>query len=424
MNHKFKKKRFMNVVFYLRKNRSDKNGLGVIYWYLSFGGQESKPYSSEIKVYPKNWRKGKITGNNAKPYNDALDNVRADITNVFNECKSNFSHIQEIAEKYKGTIKQDITFLELYDMLVERKILEKKKPKTIETYETFRKCWLKRYLKSIKQENLLATQFTHIHLEGIYEMMLNSEGVESGEYIKHQLSKVRATIQLGYSKGIIEKDAVAKYKIHIPTDKKEYVYLEISEIEALERLEFLPQESHLKRTRDLFLLQCYTGLAYSDLGNFNNELHLSKKLDWKWIFKNRVKTDISQYIPLLPEPIKVLERLDYDTKPPLGHLYNQRIRICASRAGIKKYLVSHYGRNSLGAYLINKGVQLQFVSRVLGHKSINTTQRVYAKVIDTWGLKDEFNRVFRNQQPQKTKIDNTQNVFSTGKISFTYSYSN
>ncbi len=415
----------MNVVFYLRKNRSDKNGLGVIYWYLSFDGQESKPYSSEIKVYPKNWRKGKITGNNAKPYNDALDNVRADITNVFNECKNSLSHIQEVAAKYKGIAKQNITFLELYDLLIERKILEKRSIKTIETYETFRKCWLKKYLKSIKQENLLATKFTHVHLEGIYEMMLNSKDVESGEYIKHQLSKVRATIQLGYSKGVIEKDAVAKYKIHIPTDKKEYVYLEISEIEALERLEFLPQESHLKRTRDLFLLQCYTGLAYSDLGNFNNELHLSKKLDWRWIFKNRVKTDIPQYIPLLPEPIKVLERLDYDTKPPLGHLYNQRIRICASRAGIKKYLVSHDGRNSLGAYLINKGVQLQFVSRALGHKSINTTQRVYAKVIDTWGLKDEFNRVFRTQntqEPQEPKQESSKPL-STKSINFTYSYS-
>ena len=421
MNYKFKKNRFMNVVFSMRKSHLNKNGNVPIYWYLSYNGQRSKTYSTGIRVNIENWRRNHATGHNAKPINDALDNLRADLTDVFNQNKNQISHIQEIADIYLGKEKDEPTFLELFDMLIERKVVEGKAKDTIRTYRTFRNIWLVPYLKSIDKEYLLAKHFTHIHLEGVYKKML--EAGKGGAYIDHSTSKVKAAIKLGYGCGILEKDAVASYSLIAPKKVKKYVFLEQSELQQLEQLTFLPKEKDLERVRDLFVLQCYTSLSYGELFGLS-EKNLEKKNDWQWVFKRRIKTDIRQHIPLLPKAIELLRKLNFDTVPVKNKDYNDRIRICAKMAKITKYLHSHIARNTCGAYLLNEGISMEVVSRVLGHTNIRYTQRVYAKIIDTWRVKDEFDKVFRNKELQEQPQEQPQKTVSTGKMSFTYSYSN
>ncbi|WP_375559660.1 hypothetical protein ACE193_18275 [Bernardetia sp. OM2101] len=75
----------MNVVFSLRKDQKAKNGLTVIYWYISHNGMRSKKYSTGIRIIDKFWKRKYATGINAKPVNDALDNLRADLTSKFNQ---------------------------------------------------------------------------------------------------------------------------------------------------------------------------------------------------------------------------------------------------------------------------------------------------------------------------------------------------
>ncbi len=384
----------MNVVFSLRKDQKSKNGLAVIYWYVSYNSKRSKKYSTGIRVNEKFWKQKYATGQNAKPVNDALDNLRADLSDLYNQKRNTISHIQEIADEYNGVGKVHLTFLQLYDLLVEKKKNEKRKEATIDTYITFRNIWLKQYLKSIKNENILADDFSYIHLEGIYELMLKSDSIDSNDYIKHQLSKIRATVKLGYSKGLIQQNRVALHEINIEPDNKEYVYLDIEDIKQLEQLTFLEEESILKRDRDLFLLQCYTGLSFNELIHFKKS-NLKFSDGWTWIEVNRGKTNGLQLIPLFDKSLEILKEFDYVLPKLLQHKYNPNIRVCAYRANIKKYLHSHIGRTTAGAFLLNKGVSLQVVSRFLGHKSVKTTEKYYAKIIDTWRVKDEFNRVFR-----------------------------
>lgn len=384
----------MNVVFSLRKDQISENGVAVIYFYVSDKGKRSKKRSTGVSVYEKYWKKKFAIGRNSKPINDALDDIRADIKTIYNEYKDRIKNIQEIVDKYKGIEKVATTFLDLYDLLVEKKTKEKKAKSTIETYITFRDCWIKKYLQSIKSENLLATDFTHVHLEGIYDMMLSSKKIKSNDYIKHQLSKARAAITLGYSRGFIQNDAVAQYDIHIEADEKEYVYLDIEEVERLEQLTFSEKERILERDCKLFLFQCYTGLSFNELIHFDKK-QIVEKDGWTWIQVNRGKTNGLQLVPLFDKALKILEDFEYSFPKLYQHKYNPNIRSCAYRARIDKYLHSHIARNTCGAFLLNMGVTLQVVSRVLGHKSIKTTERYYAKIIDTWRVKDEFNRVFR-----------------------------
>ena len=148
------------------------------------------------------------------------------------------------------------------------------------------------------------------------------------------------------------------------------------------------------------MIQCYTGLAYGDLAGFSKEDHYKvaeNEEDWDWLIKKRGKTDIYQQIPLLPNGMRFLKKVNFDTKPVTGHVYNKNLRICIKMARINKYLTSHISRNTLGALLLNSGITVKTVSRVLGHKTVRYTEKVYAKVIDEWLVKNEFDRVFRNK---------------------------
>ena len=163
MSHKFKKKRFMNVVFSLRKDQKSKDGEAIIYWYLSYNGQKSKRLSSGIKIHEKYWQSKFAIGVNAKPINDALENLKADLTNIFNQYNEDISHIQEIATIYNKGFDR-ITVLELYDLLLERKKSENWKLGTIKVYKSFRNVWLVPFCKSVGTP-FYADTFRPKHLE-------------------------------------------------------------------------------------------------------------------------------------------------------------------------------------------------------------------------------------------------------------------
>ena len=49
--------------------------------------------------------------------------------------------------------------------------------------------------------------------------------------------------------------------------------------------------------------------------------------------------------------------------------------------GIKKPLHTHIGRHTAATYLLNKGVPVEAVAKILGHSDIKQTQH-YAKLLD------------------------------------------
>ena len=58
-----------------------------------------------------------------------------------------------------------------------------------------------------------------------------------------------------------------------------------------------------------------------------------------------------------------------------------RLKVLADAAGVDKPISSHWARHTCGMLLLNKGVSMEVVAKILGHSSIKTTERVYAKVL-------------------------------------------
>ena len=142
----------------------------------------------------------------------------------------------------------------------------------------------------------------------------------------------------------------------------------------------LPNKS-LRNIRNLFVIQCLTGLSYSDIMSFDfSTVKVDEKGNY-YINEKRNKTGVEYCTVLMPDVMKIVN--SYNGKLPRysNQQYNQRLKLVAHYAGIDKEIASHWGRRTCGMLLLNKGVSMEIVSKVLGHSSIRTTEAVYAKIL-------------------------------------------
>ena len=138
-------------------------------------------------------------------------------------------------------------------------------------------------------------------------------------------------------------------------------------------------------------LSCYTGFAYVDVACLKRE-HIKTGADGKkWLIKNRRKTDISERVPLLPPVERILDKYaDYSTMSPSEKLLpvpsNQKVNAylkkLADICGIKTKITFHIARYTFATTVtLENGVPIDSVSKMLGRRSIKTTQ-IYARVTD------------------------------------------
>lgn len=140
----------------------------------------------------------------------------------------------------------------------------------------------------------------------------------------------------------------------------------------------MPTQS-LERVRDLFVLQCLTGLAYSDLMDFD-VTKIKQAGGDRLLTGRRMKTGVDYCVYLLPEAEKIISK--YGVLPRYSNVqYNLRLKAVAQCAGVDKPISSHWGRRTCGMLLLNRGVSMETVSRVLGHQSIKTTESIYARIL-------------------------------------------
>ena len=164
-------------------------------------------------------------------------------------------------------------------------------------------------------------------------------------------------------------------------------------MEELKKLEKKEVElTRLATVRDIFVFACYTGLSYSDVFALTtNNIRLGIDGE-KWIITHRIKNNQQVRVPLLPLAEAVVEK--YKGNPRIevtGKLLptfsnqkmNSYLKEIADLCEIDKHLTFHVARHTFATTVtLNNGVPIETVLKLLGHRSISTTQ-IYARVIDT-----------------------------------------
>ncbi|MEO0901744.1 MAG: site-specific integrase [Bacteroidota bacterium] len=162
-----------------------------------------------------------------------------------------------------------------------------------------------------------------------------------------------------------------------------------AELDTLQnKRSFLPR---LDLVRDIFVFCCYTGLAYADVKQLRQEDIIIGVDGYRWIKMARKKTKAISSIPLLPPAEAIIEKYSehpyvLDGKGVLPVLTNQKsnayLKEIADVCGINKNLTTHLARHTFATTVtLSKGISISTVSKMLGHRSLKTTQ-IYAKVLD------------------------------------------
>lgn len=156
-------------------------------------------------------------------------------------------------------------------------------------------------------------------------------------------------------------------------------YLTEEELHAIMKAK-MPTAS-IQEARDLFVFQSLTGLAYSDLMEFDFT-HVETDGKFRVYTSRRQKTNVEFTFVLIPEALAILKKYHYHLPHMPNQKYNLKLKIVADAAGIEKNLTTHVGRRTAGSIWLNKGVPIAVVAKCMGHSSITTTQQSYVKILD------------------------------------------
>lgn len=226
------------------------------------------------------------------------------------------------------------------------------------------------YLDSIGMNDINMADITPSWIEGFQTYCLKTL---KNNTANKQLKMLKKIIVGAYNDGIISSNP---FKLTLREEKLEYHPLSLTDINKLINKDF--DNDRLSKVRDLFVFQCYTGLSYADMATLTKDNIVDGV-----IIKNRKKTDIKSVIPLLDVAVEILERYDYHLPILTNQKYNAYLAEIKTVCGIKQKLHTHLGRHTYATILINNGIELPVIAKILGHSTTKTTERIYAQMLDT-----------------------------------------
>jgi integrase len=385
-----------SVSFYLRAGENNKKG--KIYCRVHLGKKRSA-FSTAVTVEVKQWKstQQKVIGRGAEVHNIHLDSIRSKLHQSFQAIwtASKPLSIDTIIDNYiRLNGYSALTLEELCHKYLEKKKNEIDVHIVKRTYSQLKSRYanLHRFLIATKRQEMYPEDFS-FRIAEEYEQYLRKECKHAHNHTHKLIQFALQVLNYAMEENIINHNPCVKFKIRFKD--KPIIYLDFNEIATLERKEI--SINRLEKIRDLFLFQCYTGMSYVELSNFERS-QIGKALvegqyeNIDWITVYRKKTNGVCYIPILPKAQEIINK--YDCKLPVlsNTNYNAYLKELADICGINKKLTTHVGRKTCGMFLLNSGISLEAVSKILGHTSVKTTERHYANVLPTLIAKEVTNK--------------------------------
>lgn len=226
-----------------------------------------------------------------------------------------------------------------------------------------------------------------------FEYFLQSKGYHTNTIAKH-MKHLKRHINVAINKEYmdIQKYAFRKYKIK--TVENGHTHLAPEELEKMETLQLTGRYIKYQKTLDAFLFCCYAGMRYSDFVNMKPE-NIVEMHQETWLIYKSIKTGTEVRLPLYllfnGKGIQILNKYQANLQD-FFHLrdnsnVNKELIIITRLAGLSKKVSFHTARHTNATLLIYNGVNITTVQKLLGHKSVKTTQ-IYTNVMDMTIISD------------------------------------
>ena len=372
----------MKLLFWLVKNKRNKQGLVPIYCRITINGERAEVATNIWileKDFDKRYKKVRNSHPDSESYNKALLKINSSLNNIFHN-QVFFEDITPTSKTLKNMYEKGFLTKKKYIKPLLNEYIEAKhkiNPESEAHKKDKRYCLLiLRVITELNYINEKIEDFTERIFENLTVHIIEVLEYSIG-YCTKAISFLKAALLYAYNQKYTNRYPVA-YKVTYK-EKNNFIYLTENELNKLRNHTFVYPS--LNRAKDCFLMQCLTGLAYIDLKKLNKNNFVVEK-DGLWIDTTRQKVTTAECtIPVTKEALKILKRYDFKLPVVSNQKYNSHLKRIAQLLNINKKLTSHVGRKTFGTILLNKDVPIETVSTLLGHSNVKITQKHYAKVL-------------------------------------------
>lgn len=207
-----------------------------------------------------------------------------------------------------------------------------------------------------------------------FDDWLHNKGYEQSTVAKYH-KFLKCYINEAIDKNLIESNPYRGFKV----DKgKKNLRKYLTEVELSAIISYNTDNVALDRVRDLFVFQCFTGLAYVDLTRF--DFSKVEQRDEALVVRDvRKKSGEDFYLMLLSPAIAILQKYDFRLPVISNQKYNAMLKTLGMV--INRPLTSHMGRHTAATMFLNKGMSVEVLAKVLGHSNTKQTLE-YAKIVN------------------------------------------
>ena len=393
----------MKVLLYLKKSSLDRSGKAPIMGRITLGRSIAQ-FSCKLFCNPDLWnpRESRMDGKSreAVEVNGRLDNLLLAVQSSYQSLLAKGSPFDatDIKEHFQGCVQSRTMLLERFDDLIED--MEEHvgidiKRESLVLYRQTR-MRLQQFIRAKHNaSDLTFSQLTEDFVKRFEQFATGEVGLKQSTCY-NMVVLVKKVCKLAYREGAA--DSLLFDNVHVGKgDSRLPKALDREALDKLKALCFDGWEGDLETARDVFLFACYTGAAYCDLMALNRGHLVCDDEGALWLKFNRQKTGVLCRVKLLPEALRLINRLSDEGRdtllPHINYLtYQSRLKVLRLRAGIALPFTSHTARHTFATLVtLEQGVPIETVSKMLGHSTVRMTER-YAKVTPQ-KLFEEFDRL-------------------------------
>jgi len=387
----------ISVSYFLKPLKTDPNQQ-VIMGRIIYDRKKVE-FTTGIRVAADTWDPKNQQSKTSTLVNKKLIQLRSDINDaklhLENHCTF-FSVVDIKKLVFEGHKKQPAILAFWSEFMLDKQKSGECTPGTIAKYAPTLN-YLRDFLKKSSGENIRVDKWLlkqiqdfDSYLKGV---VINDKGARMtlSTVNKHHV-RIKTLLNHALQKQIITSNPYDSFKLKFPYKNRDY--LNSYEMALLEELN-LKNNLSLQKARDLFLFSCYTGLRFQDTQDLKmSDLTVINGVVFLSIIQGKTREPLE--IPVLDAAMEILKR--YTDLPEriinnkaLPQMSNQKtnfyLKAVAEIAGIDKGLTHHMARHTCATtVLLDNGVSIEVVSKMLGHSSIKTTQE-YGRITHNQLLK-------------------------------------
>ena len=380
-----------SILFYIDRSKTSERNECIIRCRITCNGASSS-FSTGLYTSPDDWqsKKGrmKVVANRANAVNLQLNSIDERLHTLYEHTlrEENYITPEYLKEQYLHQNKPTPTLIEIYQSVCESKEALQGKTigkATVRAFRDSRKNFAL-FLKTRGNEDCLPKEADKDLIENYRLFMLRDLGNKESS-VSNRLRHLHQVIRKALQERYIREDPFKQIDIETPT----YARNALTSDDLHKLLSYRPHRSVDNHCRLIFLLGCFTGLAFSDLKKLRMDDVYTFGDGRRYISLCRTKTQNRSIVPLLPVAEKILAIVSHGRREglffrefPSNSNFNRTIQEICIKAGLSPHTqaTSHTARHTFATTIcLENGLPIETVSKMLGHRFISTTE-IYARV--------------------------------------------